>query len=80
VEIWVRKCSSFEEEAAADREFWARMSPGERVAAVDQMRRWWLLTQGLPDEGLRRTARVVPQSGLIFTKLANLRLESNSSP
>jgi hypothetical protein len=29
---WARVCRSFEEEAAADREYWAEFTPDERVA------------------------------------------------
>jgi hypothetical protein len=36
--IWVRTCASFEEERRADREFWAQISPDERVAIVEQLR------------------------------------------
>lgn len=28
-EIWIRKCSSFEEEREADRDFWQRLSPDD---------------------------------------------------
>ncbi len=58
MDIWVRKCSGFEDERRADREFWARMSPDERVAVVEQLRREYLELRGQPDEGLRRTVRV----------------------
>ena len=56
---WVRKLTSFEEERAADREFWAQMSPDERVAAVEELRLEWSKIQGKSNEGLRRTARVL---------------------
>jgi hypothetical protein len=56
---WVRKLTSFEEERAADREFWAQMSPDERVAAVEELRLEWSKIQGKRNEGLRRTARVL---------------------
>jgi len=59
--IWLRKCSSFEDEERADREFWQQMSPDERVAAVDDLRRDWLKMKGSSDEGLRRTVRVLEQ-------------------
>lgn len=39
--IWFRRCSSFEEEAAADREYWAQFTPDERVAMIDDLRRTW---------------------------------------
>jgi len=56
---WVRKLTSFEEERTADREFWAQMSPDERVAAVEELRLEWIKIQGKSNEGLRRTARVL---------------------
>jgi hypothetical protein len=56
---WVRKLTSFEEERTADREFWAQMSPDERVAAVEELRLEWCKIQGKSNEGLRRTARVL---------------------
>jgi hypothetical protein len=58
-EIWFRRCATFEEEAAADAEFWAEMTPDERVALVDQMRREGILADGGGDEGLRRVVRVI---------------------
>jgi hypothetical protein len=57
VEIWVRKCSSFEEERQADREFWATMTGDARVSAVDELRAEWATTSGHGHEGLRRTVR-----------------------
>jgi hypothetical protein len=38
---WLRVCTSFEEEAEADREYWQQFSPGERVALIEQMRHEW---------------------------------------
>jgi hypothetical protein len=38
---WVRVCNSWEEEAEADREYWLRFSPDERVALIDTMRVEW---------------------------------------
>ena len=61
MDIWLRKCSSFEEEEQADREFWQQMSPDERVAAIDDLRQDWLKMKGSRDEGLRRTVRVLEQ-------------------
>ena len=58
-DIWLRRCDSFEEETQADAEFWARMTPAERVALVEEMRREWRERNGQPDEGLRRVARVL---------------------
>jgi hypothetical protein len=57
--VWVRKCASFEEERAADREFWARLTPDARVAAVDELRAQWAAMSGHGHEGLRRTVRVL---------------------
>ena len=59
VDIWLRRCSSFEEEADADRDFWARFSPDDRVGVLEQMRREWLERHGRVDEGRRRVARVL---------------------
>jgi hypothetical protein len=43
--LWVRKCSSFEEEEQADREFWAQMTGDERVEALEDLRRQaWKVT------------------------------------
>lgn len=62
-EIWFRKCSSFEEEAEADREFWARMTGDERVEALEQLRQdAWKIT-GERVEGFRRVIRVVQREG-----------------
>ncbi|HVT04505.1 MAG TPA: hypothetical protein VHL58_14150 [Thermoanaerobaculia bacterium] len=52
---WIRRCSSFAEEAVADAEFWAGFSPDERVAILEEMRQEWLDEHGQSDEGLRRT-------------------------
>lgn len=56
---WVRKLTSFDEERTADREFWAQMSPDQRVAAVEELRLEWFKIQGKSNEGLRKTARVL---------------------
>jgi hypothetical protein len=62
VERWVRKLSSFDEEADADAEFWAAMTPDERVEALEALRRdAWKVT-GERIEGLRRVVRVVDQA------------------
>lgn len=58
-ELWFRKLDSFADEAEADREFWARMTPSERVAVIEDLRQDWLKMKGLPDEGLRRVVRVL---------------------
>lgn len=39
--VWFRRCTSFEEEAEADREFWLQYSPEERVALVEEIRKEW---------------------------------------
>jgi len=59
MKVWIRKCDSFAEERAADREFWASMSPDERVAAVQELRAQWAAMRGESHEGLRRTVRVL---------------------
>ena len=38
-EIWFRKCASWEEEAEADREYWAQFTPNERVALIEDLKR-----------------------------------------
>lgn len=38
---WFRVLTSFEEEAEADREYWLRFTPEERVALIDTMRHEW---------------------------------------
>lgn len=57
--LWVRKCSSFEEEEQADREFWAQMSGDERVEALEDLRRQAWKVTGERIEGLRRVVRVL---------------------
>lgn len=37
--LWFRKCASFEEEAQADREFWAQFSADEKVALIEELKR-----------------------------------------
>jgi hypothetical protein len=59
VERWVRKCASFDEERQADRGFWARLTPDERVEALESLRLQWLKMTGQRVEGLRRTVRVL---------------------
>ena len=59
MEIWLRKCSSFAEEAGADREFWSRMTGEERVEALEELRREAWKVTGERLEGLRRTVRVL---------------------
>jgi hypothetical protein len=56
---WLRVCASFEEEAAADREFWAALSPDQRVAVVEEMRQnGWKVTGGR-GEGFQRFLEVL---------------------
>jgi hypothetical protein len=57
--IWVRKCSSFVEEANADREFWAQMTGDERVEALEDLRHQAWKVTGERLEGVRRTVRVL---------------------
>ena len=38
MDIWVRKCRSFEEEQEADREFWRQLAPSQRIAIVEDLR------------------------------------------
>jgi hypothetical protein len=57
--VWIRKCTSFEEERRADREFWAQTTPEQRVAAVEELREHWSKQQGDGVERLRRVVRVV---------------------
>ncbi len=53
MDLWIRKCSSFEEEADADREFWSSLTGDERVEALEELRRQaWKIT-GERIEGLR---------------------------
>jgi hypothetical protein len=39
--VWLRRCASFAEEAEADREYWSRFSPDERVALIADLRQEW---------------------------------------
>ena len=62
-EVWLRKGGSFEEEAEADREFWAQMTGRQRVEALEEMRQEaWKIT-GERLERLRRVVRVVERPG-----------------
>jgi hypothetical protein len=60
--VWLRRHESFAEEARADREFWASMTPDQRVAVIDQLIIDWLRLRGAGHEGLRRSARVLEPS------------------
>jgi hypothetical protein len=44
--VWLRRCTSFAEEAEADREYWTRFSPDERVALIADLRREWSTMTG----------------------------------
>lgn len=57
--VWVRKCSSFSEERAADREFWSAIPPDDRVSLVEQIRQEWARISGRPIERLRRVVAVL---------------------
>jgi len=57
MEIWLTRCSSFDEESASDAAFWRQFSPDERVAILERMRLEWLEEHDRCDEGLRRTAQ-----------------------
>jgi hypothetical protein len=50
VAIWFRRCSSWEEEEAADREYWLQFTPDERVAMIEDLRGDWasMTTSELP--------------------------------
>jgi hypothetical protein len=58
VTVWVRKLAGFDEEARADREFWAQLSADQRVAVVEDLRREWIERQSGP-EAAQRLQRVV---------------------
>lgn len=62
MDVWVRKCASFEDERAADREFWARMTPAARIDVVEELRARWSSMRGDGHEGLRRTACVLERT------------------
>jgi hypothetical protein len=62
MELWIRKCASFAEERAADREFWRQMTPDERVAAVNELREQWASLTGAGHEGFRRVVHVLERA------------------
>jgi hypothetical protein len=39
--LWLRRCASFAEEAEADRDYWSRFTPDERVALIANLRQEW---------------------------------------
>lgn len=59
--MWVRVCHSWEEEAAADREYWARYSGDEKVAMIAEM----------VDEWENRGVRTSPSSHGNFLEALN---------
>jgi hypothetical protein len=61
-DVWIRRCDGFAEEAEADAQFWAAMTPDERVAVVEQMRSEWWSINGRCDEGLRRVVHIARDS------------------
>ena len=42
--MWVRKCANFAEDRQADREFWAQLTPAERISALEDLRAQWIAT------------------------------------
>ncbi|MEA2416655.1 MAG: hypothetical protein QOI58_3312 [Thermoanaerobaculia bacterium] len=44
--VWLRRCSSFAEEAEADREYWSAFAPDERVALISDLRQEWNTMNG----------------------------------
>jgi hypothetical protein len=58
----VKKCSSFAEEEDADFEFWAQVTPDERIEALEEMRAQAWKVGGERIEGLRRVVRVASQA------------------
>jgi hypothetical protein len=45
--LWVRKCSSWEEEAQADRVYWAQYSGDEKVAQIELLKDTWDSMRGV---------------------------------
>lgn len=41
MDLWFRRCDSFEEEAEADRAYWREFTADERVALIDDLRHDW---------------------------------------
>jgi hypothetical protein len=44
--LWLRRCASFAEEEEADRDYWSRFEPDERVALMADLRREWNTMNG----------------------------------
>ena len=57
--VWIRRCASFAEEAAADADFWEQLGADGRVAVVEQMR---IERDEQTEPGLRRVVRVLRAS------------------
>lgn len=55
----VRVFRNHEEADRADLEQYRSMSPEERLAVVEMLRRQWYKISGGTDEGLRRVVRVI---------------------
>jgi len=47
--VWLRRCASFAEEAEADREYWSRFTPDERVALIADLRQEWSRMNGIDE-------------------------------
>ena len=62
VTLWVRKCANFAEDRQADREFWAQLTPAERISALEELRAQWIASIDNGDQGLRRTVRVLERA------------------
>jgi hypothetical protein len=45
--VWLRRCTSFAEEAEADREYWSAFAPDERVALIADLRQEWNTMNGV---------------------------------
>jgi hypothetical protein len=59
----VRRFDSFKEEQKANREYLAAVTPDDRVAMVEQLRRDWATISGQIEERLRRVVRVLDGPG-----------------
>ena len=65
MDIWLRRAATFDEEEQADTEFWAAMTPDQRVAVVEEMRQQWIEEHG-GDEGLRKLFSAFLGKGVRF--------------